>query len=445
MQALIYITKYENGVVREEIDKRAFVPDTGEQELNIINIYPEIKYQDIEGFGGAITEAVGHTLHKMSEKNVEKVLADCFGENGLGYQMIRTHLDSCDFSLCNYSAAKTMEDIMEGTLSFAHDEKYIVPYIKKAIEIRGGQLKVMLTPWSPPDFMKTNGERNNGGKLKKEYYSRWAEYIANYIKQYKEWGILIDKLSIQNEPNAVQFWDSCIFTAQEEKEFLSEHLYPVLKREGLSEVGIYIWDHNKERMFDRAAAIIDASTEHMVEGVAFHWYSGDHFEAVKLVSDGFPSQKLLFSEGCIEYSKFDGENQLHNAQMYAHDMIGNFNNGMHAFIDWNILLNENGGQNHAHNYCEAPIICDTRDDSIHKKLSYYYIRHFSHYIKKGAKRVAITRFTDEIEVLATENPDGKLVVVILNRRGHSQEIYIRVKTELMYVEIQGNSISTILI
>lgn len=152
----------------------------------------------------------------------------------------------------------------------------------------------------------------------------------------------------------------------------------------MSDIQIYIWDHNKERMVDRACKVIDDSTADMVSGIAFHWYSGDHFDAVRIVSELFPDKHLVFSEGCIEYSRFD-TNQLRNAQMYGHDMIGNFAAGMDGFIDWNICLNEHGGPNYVGNYCEAPIICDTENKVLYDKLSFHYISHFSSYIQPKGK------------------------------------------------------------
>ena len=176
----------------------------------------------------------------------------------------------------------------------------------------------------------------------------------------------------------------------------------------MSDIQIYIWDHNKERMVDRACKVIDDSTADMVSGIAFHWYSGDHFDAVRIVSELFPDKHLVFSEGCIEYSRFD-TNQLRNAQMYGHDMIGNFAAGMDGFIDWNICLNEHGGPNYVGNYCEAPIICDTENKVLYDKLSFHYISHFSSYIQPKARHIATTIYSNEIEQVAFSNPDRKSV------------------------------------
>lgn len=418
--------------------------DDGKQEKYLINLYPEVHYQTVSFFGGAITDAVGATLEQLPEAQAQQIIDAYFGSEGLGYRAIRTHIDSCDFSTNQYSAVVDPVDSEFLTFSIERDKKRIIPWIKRAYSAAGRDLPVMLSPWSPLAFMKTNGSRSGGGRLRKEYYPLWAKYLCRYISEYRDSGIRVEALSIQNEPNATQTWDSCLFTAEEEKEFLSEYLYPQLCQAGLRDLDIYIWDHNKERLFDRARAEIDSDTDHMIAGLAFHWYSGDHFDALRLVREHYPEKKLIFSEGCIEYSIFD-KNQLVNAQMYAHDMLGNFNAGMNSFLDWNIALDENGGPNYVGNYCEAPVICDTKTGEIEFKLSFDYIGHFSRFIRPGACRIATTNFSDRLEVGAFKNPDGKLAIILLNRTLEAFSLFIRLEGMLLPVKLDGNTISTVMI
>lgn len=443
MKAKVNTTQFIEGKRIFEKSNEIFVPDTQNQELSIINIYPEVTFQSIGEFGGAITESVGVTLKKMPSTVQQEIIQSYFAPEGIGYGMVRSHMDSCDFSLSNYSAITNPDDDDFKTFSLEREEENIIPFIKMAYNIAGRSLPIMLSPWSPPAFMKTNGSRNGGGKLKIDYYQAWALYICHYIQQYRSKGLMVSAMSIQNEPNATQTWDSCVYSDKEEKNFLKEYLYPELQKHGLGDLEIYIWDHNKERMFDRATKIIDNETNDMIAGVAFHWYSGDHFDSLALVHKKYPDKKLMFSEGCIEYSRYGENNELQNAQMYAHDMIGNFKNGMDTFIDWNIVLDEQGGPNHVSNFCEAPIICDTRTGTYSKKLSFYYIEHFSRYISSGAVRIATTQFTEKIEVVAFKNPDGILVVILLNRQTELTEIYLRISEKLLNIKIPRESIVTI--
>jgi glucosylceramidase len=413
-------------------------------ENKVVNLYPNIEYQTVLGFGGAVTEAAGYVFSKLGEENKKRVLELYFGENGSRYNMARSHIDSCDFSLGMYAAMEDKEDRDMQSFTLARDEKYILPFLRAAEKERGESLDIMLSPWTPPAFMKTNEERAHGGKLKPEYREFWAEYICRYIKEYKREGFKVSRLTVQNEPAAVQTWDSCIYTAGEEKEFIKDALYPALVKHGLSDVKINIWDHNKERVVEWARTIIDKDTDRMIDGIAFHWYSGDHFEALKIAHELFPKKELIFTEGCVEYSRFDSD-QLHNAQMYAHDIIGNLNGGMTGFLDWNLLLDEKGGPNHVQNYCDAPIMADITKDQLEVKLSYDYIGHFSRYIKKGAKRVAFTKYTSELEMTAFKNPDGEIVLVLLNPTDHTMPVNIRINGKIIEFEVHKNAIATALL
>lgn len=414
-------------------------------EMQVVNLYPEVEYQLFEGFGGAITEAAASTFYMMGKENQKKILEAYFGSTGLRYNLVRTHIDSCDFSVGQYAALNDPTDTEFNSFSLERDETSIIPLLKEAQDTAGISLSIMLSPWSPPAFMKTNGQRTNGGSLKPEYRQFWASYICHYIKQYRERGFSIDRITIQNEPNAVQTWDSCVYTSQQEKEFLRDYLYPELVANGLEDLEVFIWDHNKERMFERACEIIDEETDKMVQGVAFHWYTGEHFDAIKLVHEKFPDKKLIFTEGCVEYSRFSEAGQLENAQMYAYDIIGNINAGMNAFIDWNILLNKEGGPNHVSNFCDAPIMCDTENDHVQEKLSYTYIGHFSRFIEPGAKRIASTKYTDKLDVVSLKNPNGSIVAVLLNRSKEEVPVAIRLGGQVAEFSVPASSIVTGLI
>ncbi|MDF2540603.1 MAG: glycoside hydrolase family 30 [Herbinix sp.] len=437
-------TSYENKQKSTVTENFEFINEERPVEMQVVNIYPEVEYQTYLGFGGAITEASGYAYSKLSKENQRKIVELYYGEEGNRYNMARGHIDSCDFSLGNYSAITDPSDTAMETFTLERDEQYIIPLMKAAIEKRGEPLDLLLSPWSPPAFMKTNGEKNHGGKLKPEYREFWAEYICRYIKEYNNKGLKVSRLTVQNEPAAVQSWDSCIYSAQEEKEFVRDFLYPAFVKNGLTDVKINIWDHNKEIMYERAKGSIDQDTDKMIDGIAFHWYTGDHFEAIELTQKAFPGKELIFTEGCVEYSRF-GADQLHNAQMYAHDIMGNLNAGMTGFLDWNILLDEKGGPNHVNNFCDAPIMIDTVNDTFEVKLSFDYIGHFSRYINKGAKRIALTKYTDKLEMTAFKNPDGSIVLVALNCKEQNIPVTLRINGKLVDFVVAKQSMVTAVI
>lgn len=248
--------------------------------------------------------------------------------------------------------------------------------------------------------MKTNKDKNHGGRLKEEYRGMWAEYLCRFLEGYRKKGVTVKRISIQNEPAAVQIWDSCVYSAGEGKEFLRDYLYPALCAHGLTDLEIFIWDHNKERLLERALETIDADTDRMITGMAFHWYSGDHFEALQMAHEKFPKKKLLFSEGCVEYSKFAAKDQLADARMYGHDITGDLNHGACAFIDWCILLNEKGGSNHVDNF---------------------------------------------VDVTAFLRPDGQVAVVLMNRTAERMPVYLRMRGEVPPVTVEQDAIMTVLI
>jgi len=439
-------TVYLNEKACIEETEREFIQEDEGHEVALINIYPEIREQEFLGFGGAFTEAAGYTLSKMSEEIYSDIIEDYFGEGGLSYSFCRTHIDSCDFSLDNYSAVSDPDDYDLKTFSLERDKKYIIPMIKRAQKTGERKINLVLSPWSPPAFMKTNNQKNKGGKLKTEYRQLWAEYMSRYVKEYCELGINVVAVTVQNEPMAVQSWDSCIYTPEEEGIFVSEFLAPQLKKDGLENIGIIIWDHNKERVYERSRDVFKVKNcENNVWGIGFHWYTGDHFENLDIVKKLYPDKKLIFTEACVEYSKFSSQNQLRNAQMYAHDIIGNFNAGMNAFIDWNMVLDEKGGPNHVNNFCDAPIMCDTANGTYEKKLSYNYLGHFSRHIVPRAVKIAHSRYTDKLEVVAFKNPDEKIVIIILNRTEESLPYTIRMNERICNAESEPSSISTLIV
>lgn len=440
MQLDLYTTTYEKKRKQLSMERRAFGVDT-ERENELINLYPQMTYQKLEGFGGAVTDSAGYMFSLLSEAQKKELAEHYFKPEGMNYRMVRIPIDSCDFSLEHFEADADPTDQEFAQFSFSRVEKYILPLLDAAEAAYGGRLDIMLTPWSPPASMKTNGERNHGGRLRPEYRKHWADYICRYIEEYRKRGYHVTKLTLQNEPKAVQPWDSCVFTAEEEKEFLRDYMWPALCAHGLEDIEIYLWDHNKERAFEWAQTIIDEETDPMIAGIAFHWYSGDHFEALRMIRERYPDKKLLLSEACIEFSKFAAEDGLENAQKYAHDMIGNFNEGMCTFLDWNLLLDEEGGPNHVKNFCDAPYLYDTHTKELMERNILDYLWHFTHFIQAGAVRIGVTRYTDQLEVCAFEQ-HGTIVVVMLNRTDARLSAYLRVGDCCAHTELPPKSIAT---
>ena len=418
---------------------------TAAKEMKQLVIYPDEKETTIRGFGGAFTEAAAHTYMCLPEDKKDNLIEDLYGDSGLRYTMGRIHMNSCDFALGNYTYIEEGDETLD-TFDISHDKKEIIPMIEAATKKLGRQPVLMMAPWSPPPFMKTNGEMNHGGKLKSEYKELWAKYYVRFIEEYRSIGIDISFTSIQNEPMATQTWDSCIYTAQDEAEFVADYLGPAMEKAGLlDKMKIFVWDHNKEISYVRLKEILDRKgAEKYVSGCAVHWYTGDHFENLHLIKKHFPEKEIFFTEGCVEYSRLSDASDVQNAEMYAHQMIGNLKGGITAIFDWNLIVDFKGGPNHVGNYCDAPIKALESGKDYEKKLSYYYIGHMTSYIKEGANLIWSSNYTDKLDALASLNPDGQRVVVILNKSGEELPVELREGDESTRLTLAPHSIQTVL-
>lgn len=408
-------------------------------ERGLINLYPEVKGQEIVGFGGAFTEASGYCLAQTKDNQEGKIMADYFSEDGLQYNLCRIPIGSTDFSLSSYSYLKKSD---MSTFSIVRDEQYVIPMIKKALQ-KNPNLKFLATPWSPPAFMKNNKILNLGGKLLEKYQHLYAEYLTKFILEYQKRGIEIDYMTVQNEPNATQIWESCLYSAAEEAEFAKNYLEPEFIKNGIK-TKILAWDHNKERLYTRAKEVFEIAGN-VVSGMAMHWYSGDYFEEVDLTKNQFPNKLLFHTEGCTGFSQFRKEDEVKNGEMYAHDIMGDLNAGVSGFIDWNLILDHKGGPNHKRNYCNAPIMLSQDKTSYIKNLTYYYMGHFSRYIKSGARKIGFSKFTDKIEGSAFQNADDSMVVVLLNRNEVNQEFNLHLNGEILHDNLDSHAILTFII
>jgi len=389
-----------------------------ENEISIF-VNPSVTFQTMLGFGGAITDASAEVFATLSAAKQEAFLQAYYGDTGLRYTLARTTIHSADFGSGSYTYIDEGDAELE-TFSIEHDRKYRIPLIKRAIEAAGGELLMYASPWSPPAFMKDTNNMLHGGKLLPEFYDSWANYYTRFIKAYEKEGIPIWGITIQNEPMATQIWESSIYSAEEERDFLKNYLGPTMEREGLGDKNIIVWDHNRDLIGNRANTIFgDPEAAKYAWGIGYHWYevwtgSKPGYNNLQNVYASYPDKPILFTEGTIE--KFDANRYQYwpNAERYATDMINDFNVGVVGWTDWNILLDENGGPNHVGNFCFAPVHADTRTGELIYTPTYYYMGHFSRFIEPGAKRVSTTVSQSFLLATSFVNPDGTHVTVILN-------------------------------
>ncbi|WP_066834085.1 glycoside hydrolase family 30 protein [Rufibacter ruber] len=381
---------------------------------------PAKTFQTMVGIGGAITDATAETVAKMPKEKQQEILKAYYDPTaGIGYTLARTTIHSSDFATGSYTYIEENDKELK-TFSVRHDEQFRIPFIKQAIAAAGGKLTTYASPWSPPAFMKDTKTMLRGGKLLPEYRQPWADYFVKFVNAYEKAGIPIWGLTVQNEPMAKQTWESCIFTAEEERDFIKNFLGPTLYKNGMKDKKLIAWDHNRDLIYQRASTVLnDPEAAKYVWGIGYHWYetwtgSDMLFDNLRKVKETFPETNLIFTEGCIEKFDFNRINDWSLGERYGYSMVNDFNAGTVAWTDWNMVLDEKGGPNHVGNFCFAPIHADTRNGKVYYTNSYYYLGHFSKFVKPGAKRIISSSNRDALQTTAFLNPDGKVAVVVLN-------------------------------
>ena len=434
------LTKTKVGVFGKKVQ-------TLETELAVF-VNPKKTFQEFLGIGGAITDASSEVFATLNKEQQEEFLQAYFGKNGINYTIIRTSIHSSDFGLGSHTYVDEGDAALK-TFSIEKDKEKRIPFIKRAIELIEDDLVFYASPWSPPAFMKTNKNMLRGGKLLPEFRQAWANYYAKFIKAYEDEGIPVWGLTIQNEPMAVQRWESCIYTAEEERDFLKNYLGPTLEKEGLGDKKIVVWDHNRDLISERANTIFeDPEASKYVWGIGFHWYETwtgglPKYDNLKNIKESFPSKNMLFTEGCQE--GFDTERMHYwpNAERYGNSMINDFNSGVVGWTDWNILLDERGGPNHVQNFCFAPIHANTKTSELTYTPTYFYIGHFSKFINPGAKRVSTTTSRTSLESTSFLNSDGSLVTVVMNKTDAKINYKLAVGNLESVIEILPHAMQTI--
>ncbi len=449
-RAIVYTTADSTAYRLTPTDTVAFKPlePTSEGKVYIF-VDPRKTFQPFIGIGGALTDAAAETFAKLpAARQDELITAYYSADRGIGYTLGRTNIHSCDFSSESYTYV-TEGDRDLTSFSIAHDLRYRIPLIKRAMAASGNRLKLFASPWSPPAYMKDNNDMLHGGHLRPDYYRTWALYYTKFIKSYRQAGVPVWGLTIQNEPMATQRWESCIYQATDERDFLKNYLGPVMAEQGLRDVNIMVWDHNRDLIMQRAQTIFDdPAAAKYVWGIAFHWYedwSGgtQMYDNVALVHQLYPDKHILFTEGTPANFDSTAYGRWSLGEAYGRSMIHDFNSGTEGWTDWNILLDERGGPNHVGNFCFAPIHADTRTGKLIYTNAYYYIGHFSKFIRPGARRILASPSRSMLLTTAFVNADGTVVVVVMNPTSKGGDYNLAVGSASVQINARPHSIQTV--
>ena len=442
---------------------------------SVIKILPEQKFQTITGFGGSFTESSAYLLNKLSKKNRDTIMQAYFADEGARYSLTRTHIASCDFSLNNYTYAPIADDMELKSFNIDEDRDDLIPMIKEAQAISKDGFKIISSPWTSPPWMKDNKEYV-GGKLLPKYYDAFALYFSKYLEAYKTEGIDIWGLTPVNEPHGNgNNWESMHFSPEEETDFVQNHLGPKLEADGFGNVNILGYDQNRKGIKEWVDEMYkDESASEYFDGLAIHWYEStyDYFpEELQYAHNKAPNKYLIETEGCVDSEipmwqddawywrkeatdwgwdwASEEDKHLHPkyapVNRYARDIIGCLNNWVDGWIDWNMVLDRQGGPNWFENWCVAPVIVDPEADEVYFTPLYYTMAHFSKYIRPGAEIIGVENADKGLMVTAAQNPDGTIAVVIFNEGMESKDFMLSLGDKTTKVKINKQAIQTLLI
>ena len=443
------------------------------ENASTIKLNPEITFQTITGFGGAFTESSAYLLNKLSKKNRDTIMQAYFAEEGANYSLTRTHMNSCDFSLDQYSYSPVEDDVNLEHFTIKDDIDDLIPMIKDAMKVSKDGFKIFASPWTAAPWMKDN-KKWVGGKLLPKYYDTWALFFSKYLDAYKKEGIDIWGFTVENEPHGNgNNWESMHFSPKEMTDFVEFHLGPKLEKDGYGDKIILGYDQNRAGLKEWVDEMYrsDSSSKYF-HGTAIHWYESTYAiygDALQYAHNKAPNKYLIETEGCIDsqvpvwqddewYWKKEAtdwgwdwapEDQKHlhpkysPVNRYARDIIGCLNNWVDGWVDWNMVLDKQGGPNWFKNWCIAPVIVDPEKDEVYFTPLYYTMAHFSKYIRPEAKVIGLDNSDKELQVTAAKNPDGSIVVVVFNERKTKKNFKLLLGEKETNVNIDAQALQTI--
>ncbi|MGB5420265.1 glycoside hydrolase family 30 protein, partial [Algibacter sp.] len=411
---------------------------------------------------------------------------------GAGFTLTRTHINSSDYSNNHYTYVDSGDEdlstfsINQDIRGFTGDENDqvrgveliepsydLIPMIKEAASIPGANFNIIASPWSPPSWMKT-GETSEmtNGTLQPKYYGVWAKYISMYVSAYKAQGINLWGLTPQNEPLHYHDarWDSNGFTAEQGRDFLRDHLGPQLVEDGHLKLDdldaglrVLIYDHNKSTMNDYVAATYeDPEASKYAWGTAFHWYANSELDEnnwyakeLDKLQKTWPNKGIIHSESSIDIDAKDPVGQYWRKSTdyagtfvpfdtYAYDIITDLNHGTQGYVEWCMILSNEGQPNPYDNFNSAPVLINPVTDEVIYTPLYYLLSHFSKFIRPDAHRIGLVGDNVEgVTYTAAKNLDGSMAIVIFNRNENPYNLSIELEDEFYTMQIAPRAMQTI--
>ncbi len=418
----------------------------GSQNALVIAVDATTRYQQMDGFGGSLTDSSAWLIwNKLDSSQQTTLMQQLFSPSaGIGISFLRQPMGASDFTVNgNYSyddvpSGQTDTDLTN--FSISHDTAYIVPLLTQARTINPA-VKIVALPWSPPAWMKVNGSMNGGNMITADFPS-FAQYFVKYLQAYQQQGIPVYAISAQNEPlNSTSSYPSESLSAADESDFIGNHLGPTLNSAGLNQVKIFGYEHNWDNA-DYPESVLGSAAGNFVAGTAFHCYAGD-VSAQSTVEAAYPGKDLWFTEcsGTVG-SNFAGD-LVWNSE---HLMIGATRNWARSVSIWNLTLDQNSGPtNGGCSHCRGVVTIDssTSPATVTHNVEYYVLGHLGKFVVPGALRIGSNSFgAGSIEDVAFQNPDGSIVLFVLNSSVSTQAFTVRSKGSTFNYVLPAQSVAT---
>jgi glucosylceramidase len=386
------------------------------------------QFQEIDGFGGAFTDAACYMFNLMDGDSRHLLFADLFATDGLGLNFCRVCMGASDYATHAYSYCDSAEpDPQLKKFSIEHDKKYILPALREAMALNADAL-FFASPWSPPGWMKANGSML-GGNMQRIYFSSYAQYFVRFIQGYAEEGIKIHAVTVQNEVDTDQDgkMPACAWPQEYEVDFVRHHLGPGFVKAGIG-TKIWIIDHNYN-LWGRALGSLDTpSLAKFVSAIAWHGYVGDAWR-IDTVHDAYPEVGHYWTEGGPDYTNADyGTDWL----KWARTFTTNLRHWCRGITVWNLALDEKGRPNIGPFPCGGLVTINSQSKEVSYSGQYYALGQFSKHINRGSKRIGSGGEIANLLHVAFLRPDGKRVLVLTN---FGEEITVKLVESNQVAEI----------
>ena len=397
-------------------------------------------FQTMEGFGYCLTGGSAQLLRAMSAPARAQLLRELFGTagGGIGVSYLRISIGASDldervFSYDDLPAGQTDPELTR--FSLAPDEAALLPVLKEILAINP-RLTLLGSPWSPPTWMKTNGE-SKGGSLRPEYYDAYARYFVKYLQAMAAQGITVAAVTPQNEPLHPGNNPSLLLPAEQEAAFIGQHLGPALRAAGLK-TRIICYDHNADRPDYPLTVLGNATANPYVDGSAFHLYAGPS-EALGKVHDAFPSKNIYFTEQWVgSKSDFAGNLGWHARTLF----IGAPRNWAKAVLEWNLAADPQQNPHTPGGCTECLGAITLAHDSVTRNVAYYVVAHASKFVRPGAVRVASTGGAAVLPNVAFRNPAGGHVLLVQNDQPTAQTFAVRYRSKAFRATLPAGAVGT---